>query len=90
MEKGRCWRASDPEAAAGRWRPLTQVGLGVAAGSVLVAAGALDLSEGELSLGQVALLVAYAALMLGVCLLACVVPTQRALRLEPTEARRAE
>jgi putative ABC transport system permease protein len=29
-------------------------------------------------------------LMLGVCLLACVVPTRRALRIEPTEALRAE
>ena len=32
----------------------------------------------------------YATLMLGVCLLACVVPTRRALRVEPTEALRAE
>jgi ABC-type lipoprotein release transport system permease subunit len=28
--------------------------------------------------------------MLGVCLLACVVPTIRALRVQPTEALRAE
>jgi putative ABC transport system permease protein len=38
----------------------------------------------------VALLVAYAVLMLGVCLLACVVPTRRALGIEPTEALRME
>lgn len=44
----------------------------------------------HLAHGERALLAAYAALMLGVCLLACVVPTQRALRLEPTEALRAE
>jgi ABC-type lipoprotein release transport system permease subunit len=38
--------------------------------------------------GQVGLLVGYAAFMLGVCLLACVVPTRRALRVEPTVAMR--
>lgn len=41
-------------------------------------------------MGGAALFVAYAAVMLGVCLLACVVPTRRALRVEPTEALRAD
>lgn len=82
-------------------RPLTQVGLGVVAGTVLIAAGTvavsgwvpdqgIDLGAAGLSLGQVALLMAYSVLMLGVCLLACVVPTRRALRVEPTEALRTE
>src|SRR5690606_20858643 len=63
-------------------RPLTEVGLGVAAGGTLVAAGAFALSGGALSIAEVALLVAYVTLMLGVCLLACVVPTRRALGVE--------
>ena len=40
--------------------------------------------------GEAALLVGYAILMFGVCLLACVVPTIRALRVHPMEALRAE
>ena len=79
-------------------RPLTQVGLGVAAGATFIALGQLILSRttqfadwpSGLSAGQVALLAAYAAFMLGVCLLACVVPTRRALRVEPTVAMRAD
>jgi putative ABC transport system permease protein len=43
-----------------------------------------------LTLGEIALLSGYAVLMLGVCTLACVVPTVRALRVQPTEALRAE
>jgi ABC-type lipoprotein release transport system permease subunit len=39
---------------------------------------------------RVALLVVYAVGILGVCLLACVVPTRRALGVEPVEALRAE
>ena len=43
-----------------------------------------------LSLEQVAALVAYVACMFAVCMLACIVPTWRALRVEPTEALRVE
>lgn len=83
-------------------RPLTQVGLGVAAGGIMVgwAAWALsgwhpDRSMSEsapvgLTLDQVAALLAYVTFMFAVCMLACIVPTRRALRVEPTEALRVE
>jgi len=79
-------------------RPLTQVGLGIAAGAVLIALGAVGLSHTYqfqdwphgLSLGQIATLTAYAAFMFAVCMLACVVPTRRALRVEPIVAMRVE
>ena len=81
-------------------RPLSQVGLGILAGSALIAAAAAkapataftfaDALAGGLSLRHVAMLLAYATLMLGVCLLACVVPTRRALGVEPTIALRMD
>ena len=83
-------------------RPLTQVGLGVVLGGIMVGTAAWALSGWHpdtslsqsapvgLSLNQVAALIAYVAFMFGVCLLACIVPTSRALRVEPTEALRVE
>ena len=84
-------------------RPLLQVGAGIVVGSFLVGLGSvvvrnhqpdtgmgMYMLEGGLSIGQLAMLIGYAALMLGVCLLACVVPTRRALGIQPTEALRAE
>jgi predicted permease len=82
-------------------KPLTQVGVGVLFGFILVTAAAFAVSGHQpdgapqsgsagLSLAQVSLLAAYAAFMMGVCMLACVVPTRRALRVEPTEALRVE
>ncbi len=80
-------------------RPLTQVTLGVIAGSVLIAMGAIAIQHTDafggmqprgLALEEIALLVGYAILMLGVCALACIVPALRALRVQPMEALRAE
>jgi putative ABC transport system permease protein len=80
-------------------RPLTQVILGVIAGIVFISVASIAIQHTEqfrvadprgLTLGEVGLLIGYAILMLGVCMLACVVPTLRALRVQPTEAMRAE
>ena len=80
-------------------RPLIQVSLGVMAGTVLIGLAAIGVENttqfegtgiGGLTLGDIPLLVGYAILMLGVCTLACAVPTRRALRVQPTEALRAE
>ena len=76
-------------------RPLIQVGLGVLAGGALIAFAATVETEmpglaGDLSLTQFAIVVAYAIFMLGVCLLACIVPTRRALGVEPTVALRVD
>jgi ABC-type antimicrobial peptide transport system permease subunit len=80
-------------------RPFIQMGLGVAAGIAFIAfmtfwypytdgPGAGE-AEG-LTLQAIAMQTGYAALMLSVCLLACVVPTRRALKIEPTTALRTE
>ncbi|HET7613778.1 MAG TPA: ABC transporter permease [Gemmatimonadaceae bacterium] len=81
-------------------RPLTQVSLGVIAGSVLIFVASIGVGNttqfrgsrvgGVLTPGELLVLGGYAILMLGVCMLACVVPTMRALRVQPTEALRAE
>jgi ABC-type antimicrobial peptide transport system permease subunit len=80
-------------------RPLTQVTLGVIGGSLLIVVAGIAVQQTQEfavagprgpTLGHVALLIGYTILMLGVCLLACVVPTLRALRVQPTEALRAE
>jgi len=81
-------------------RPLTQVSLGVIAGSVLIFVASIGVGNttqfrgtgvgGVLTPAEVVLLGGYAIVMLGVCMLACVVPTMRALRVQPTEALRAE
>jgi predicted permease len=72
-------------------RPLIQVAIGVLVGSTLV----MFIVWGEsgrdvLSAKQAVFVIAYALGMMAVCLLACVVPTRRALGVEPTEALRGD
>jgi ABC-type antimicrobial peptide transport system permease subunit len=73
-------------------RALTQVGLGVVVGGVIFLGLVFLLSEGSVRPGGRELLITsmYLTVMLGVCLLACIVPARRALGIEPTEALRAD
>jgi len=87
-------------------RPLRQVAFGILAGGVLVwwmsnggvkpelvldhAVEGLDTLRGGVWIRTALLTAGYSVLMMGVCLLACIVPTRRALRVEPTEALRGE
>ena len=65
-------------------RALLQIGLGVLVGSGLAALWGVD------SAREVGILLATIGVMLTVGLLACAVPLRRALRIQPTEALRAE
>jgi hypothetical protein len=90
--------ASRPRIVAATFRrPLLQVTGGIAVGTVIVFAVATLLkytefpgSETDLTLQDMAMIVAYGIVMLAVCMLGCVVPTRRALKIEPTIALRTE
>jgi predicted permease len=78
-------------------RPLSQVSLGIVVGTAIIFTAAALLqntelpgSENELTLRGMAMIVGYGFVMLGVCMLGCVVPTRRALDIEPTIALRTE
>ena len=70
-------------------RPLMQIGLGVLVGGGLVGVLSRVALGGGMTAREAGLVVAYAALMLAVCLIACIVPTRRALRVDPAEVLRA-
>jgi hypothetical protein len=78
-------------------RPLLQVALGIVVGTAIVFTAATLIkytqfpgSESDLTLRGMAMIVGYGIVMLGVCMLACLVPTRRALNIEPTIALRTE
>jgi len=78
-------------------RPLFQVALGVVVGTAIIVTVAtlikyteLPGSESDLTLQGMAMIIGYGFVMLGVCMLGCVVPTRRALKIEPTIALRTE
>jgi putative ABC transport system permease protein len=78
-------------------RPLLQVSAGIFVGTLIIFVAAMLLPstevagfENELAITGMAKIVGYGVLMLGVCMLACLVPTRRALSIEPTTALRTE
>jgi hypothetical protein len=78
-------------------RPLLQVALGIGVGTAIVFTAASLIkytefpgSETDLTLQGMAMIIGYGIVMLAVCMLGCVVPTRRALKIEPTIALRTE
>ena len=78
-------------------RPLLQVTLGIFVGTAITFTAASLIkytefpgSETDLTVKGMVMIVGYGIVMLGVCMLGCVVPTRRALNIEPTIALRAE
>ena len=77
--------------------PLLHVTFGIVVGTAIVFTAAALIkytefpgSETDLTLRGMAMIIGYGIVMLGVCMLACVVPTRRALNIEPTIALRTE
>ncbi len=71
-------------------RPLVQIGLGIGVGGALVLLIFVGMFQSAPTLLEAGLIAAYATMMLAVCLSACLVPTGRALRLEPSQVLRAD
>ena len=71
-------------------RPLAQVSVGIVVGGALVAVVFAGLFESAPTVTEAALIAAYSTLMMVVCLLACVVPARRALRVEPARVLTVE
>jgi predicted permease len=69
-------------------QPLRQLGMGVFAGTLLVWALQGGTDNGWPTATELLTLGAYTMLMTVVCLVACAVPTRRALAVQPTEALR--
>jgi predicted permease len=71
-------------------RPLAQVSFGIVAGGILVAVAFAAAFESTPTVTESALIAAYSTLMMAVCLLACIVPARRALRVEPATVLKIE
>jgi putative ABC transport system permease protein len=70
-------------------RPLVQIALGIGVGAILALALANN-DPSDVGLDDFAMTALFALSTILCCALACIVPTQRALRIQPTEALRDE
>jgi putative ABC transport system permease protein len=71
-------------------RPVVQIALGIGVGAIMAI---LILDQGDLSdvrYGDLGRAAAFALSTIVCCALACIVPTRRALRIQPTEALRVD
>jgi putative ABC transport system permease protein len=78
-------------------RPLLQVALGILIGTMItgllsgtVSVEAVRSGAAASILMRLGAVVLYGVFMLAVCLLACIVPTRRALSVQPTDALRTD
>lgn len=71
-------------------KPLARVGAGVLMGCVLMGVLMWSFTDDSMTAGHGALLLVLGVGMLAVSALACIGPTVRALRVEPTEALRED
>jgi putative ABC transport system permease protein len=71
-------------------RPLLHVGGGIGVGGVLIVVTSSGMFDAMPTLIEWALIAGYVLLMGAVCMVACLVPTRRALRVHPVEALRGE
>jgi ABC-type antimicrobial peptide transport system permease subunit len=66
-------------------RPFIQIALGIAVGALIM--GIIVATEAEKLSAQILGRVGIVVVLIGVCcMVACIVPTRRALRIQPTEA----
>ena len=69
-------------------QPMRQLGLGLLAGTLLVFVLLGGVDDGPPTADELVFLGGYTAIMTAVCLIACIVPTRRALSVQPTDALR--
>lgn len=71
-------------------KPLLKLAGGVIGGMLFTGLLTQAVYGDSMTIEQVAIVVGYSVVMLAGCLLACIVPTRRALRVQPMDALRAE
>jgi hypothetical protein len=71
-------------------RPFAHVATGIVIGTGFIVLLSYAIEGGSLSPKLVAMIIGYSIVMMAICMLACIVPTRRALAVEPTEALKSE